>query len=135
VKKIVIDSSVFISHFGKDGLTRQSKSFFQKISQTDTQIILPALVAAEVVVVLRQNGAVNLEKIFQIFSQMKFSEINRKTIKDLATFFKTNQSYLKTSDLIIAHTTKLNQATLVTWDKQLLKNNFCKTTTPKEYEN
>jgi len=135
VKKIVIDSCVFISHFGKDGLTHQSKSFFQKISQTNTQIILPALVAAEVVVILRQNGAINLEKIFQIFSQMKFSEINRESIKDLATFLKTNRSSLKTSDLIIALTTKLNKATLVTWDKQLLKNNFCKATTPKEYEN
>lgn len=91
--------------------------------------------AAEVVVVLRQNGAINLEKIVQIFSQMKFSEINRETIKDLIGFLKTNRSYLKTADLIIALTAKLNKATLITWDKQLLKNNFCKTTTPKEYEN
>lgn len=135
MKKIVIDSCVFISHFGKDEFTYQSKSFFQKISQTNTQIILPALVAAEVLVVLRQNGAINLEKITQIFSQMEFSEINRETIKDLSNLLEINRPYLKTSDLIIVLTAKLNKATLVTWDKQLLRNNFCKTTTPKEYKN
>lgn len=135
MKKIVIDSCVFISHFGKDEFTSQSKSFFKKISQTNTQIILPALVAAEVLVVLRQNGATNLEKITQIFSQMEFSEINRETIKDLSSLLKINRPYLKTSDLIIVLTAKLNKATLVTWDKQLLANSFYKTITPKEYKN
>lgn len=135
MKKIVIDSCVFISHFGKDEFTNQSKSFFKKISQTNTQIILPALVAAEVLVVLRQNGATNLEKITQIFSQMEFSETNRETIKNLSSLLKINRPYLKTSDLIIVLTAKLNKATLVTWDKQLLANSFYKTITPKEYKN
>lgn len=135
MKKIVIDSCVFISHFGKDEFTDQSKSFFKKISQTNTQIILPALVAAEVLVVLRQNGATNLEKITQIFSQMEFSEINRETIKDLSALLEINRPNLKTSDLIIVLTAKLNKATLVTWDKQLLGNSFYKTITPKEYKN
>jgi predicted nucleic acid-binding protein len=131
VRNIVIDSCVFISHFGKDKFTTQSKSFFQKISKTNTQIILPALVAAEVLVVLRQNGAINLEEITQIFTQLKFSAINKETIENLAILLKNNASHLKTSDLIIALTAKLNNATLITWDKQLLKNNICSTSLPK----
>jgi predicted nucleic acid-binding protein len=130
MKNIVIDSCVYISHFGKDKFTPQSKAFFRKISHTNTQIILPALVAAEVLVVLSQNGAVNLEKITQIFSQMKFSPINKETIDDLSSLLKNNKTLLKTSDLIIALTAKLNGATLITWDSQLLKNNICQTNQP-----
>lgn len=130
MKNIVIDSCVYISHFGKDKFTPQSKSFFQRISRTNTQIILPAIVAAETLVVLSQNGAANLERITQIFSQMKFSPINKETINDLASLLKGNKTLLKTSDLIIALTAKLNEASLITYDKQLLKNNICQTYRP-----
>lgn len=132
MKNVVIDSCVFVSHFGKDKLTPQSKLFFRKISQTDTQIILPALVEAEVLVVLKQNGATNLGKIVQIFSQMKFVAINKEIIEKLVPFLETKATRLKTSDLIIALITRLNQATLITWDKQLLGNGICRTVSPKQ---
>lgn len=130
MKNIVIDSCVYISHFGKDKFTPQSKSFFRKISQTNIQIIIPTLVAAETLVILSQNGAVNLEKIILIFSQMRSSALNKKTIADLANLLKNNKTPLKTSDLVIALTAKLNKATLITYDKQLLKNNICETYRP-----
>lgn len=134
MKKIVIDSCVFISHFGKDEFTIESKTFFQKISQTDTQIILPALVASEVLLVLRQNGAKNLDKIIQIFFQMKLSVVDKKTIEALIVHLKTNIPTLKTSDLIITLSAKINNAVLITWDKQLLKNNICQTVSPRNYK-
>lgn len=134
MKRIVIDSCVYISQFGKDKFSPQSRLFFQKLSQTDTKIIIPALVWAETIVVLRQNGAKNLEKISQIFSQLKFSAINKDTIEELTTLLKTGTSNLKTSDLVIALTTRINEATLVTWDDQLLNNNICQAASPVQYK-
>ncbi|MEK7525393.1 MAG: PIN domain-containing protein [Patescibacteria group bacterium] len=133
MNKIVIDSCVYVSHFGIDKLTPKSKAFFKRISQTDTQIILPALVEAEVLVVLHQNGATRLDKISQLFSQMIFSPLNKELIRGLTSFIESNQSSLKTSDLIIALTAKLNDAALITWDKQLLGSNICETASPENY--
>ena len=130
---IVIDSCVYVSHFGKDKLTHKSKAFFKRISQIGTQIILPAIVEAEILVVLRQNGATHLDKISQLLSQMEFSPLNKKLIEELTSFLESNQSPLKTSDLVIALTAKLNDATLITWDKQLQNNNICETASPENY--
>lgn len=134
MKNIVIDSCVYVSHFGKDGLTPQSKSFFQSLLQTDVQIVLPAIVEAEVLVVLKQNGSKNIGRVSQILSKMKFAAIDREIIRELTISLKTKKPNLKTSDLLVALTTKLNNAVLITWDKQLLKNNICKTLLPTDFK-
>jgi len=50
---------------------------------------------------------------------MEFSPLNKKLIEELTSFLESNQSPLKTSDLVIALTAKLNDATLITWDREL----------------
>ena len=64
---------------------------------------------------------------------MEFSPLNKKLIEELTSFLESNQSPLKTSDLVIALTAKLNDATLITWDKQLQNNKICETASPENY--
>lgn len=133
IKRIVIDSCVFVSNFSNDSTTDRSKLFFQQISDTDVSIILSALTEVETLIVLRQNGKKDFTQIIEIFSQMKFQAIDKKIISELIAFLKKNTAKLKASDFLIAITAKLNNAILITWDQQLLKNSVCETLTPSQY--
>lgn len=136
MEKIVIDSCIFVSNFGNDKFTNQSKLFFRQMSDADVSIVLPALVEAETLIVLKQNGKKDFTRIIEIFSQMEFRAVDKKTIHELTVFLKKNTTgttKLKASDFLIAITAKLNKAILVTWDQQLLKNSICKTLTPQQY--
>lgn len=133
MKKIVIDSCVFVSNFSNDKFTDQSKLFFQQVSDIDISVILPALVEAETLIVLKQNGKKDFTQIIEIFSQMKFQTIDKKVILNLIAVLEKNTIKLKASDFLIALTARLNKAILITWDQQLLENSICKTLTPREY--
>lgn len=129
--KLIIDSSVFISSLGKEDIySADSRSFFKK--STNDNIIIPSLVAAEVVTILRKQDAKNVNQILKNMVSLTFYPLNEIILKEIVDLPKSTLN-LKTSDLIVALTAKIEKGILVTWDKQLLKygTEICSVKTPK----
>lgn len=130
---ICIDSSVFISSLGeKDIYSLPSRKFFQRLG--NEEIILPVLVVAEVLNILGKQKAANLKEIYESLISFRLIDLNHKLLKELLKIISKNTS-LKTSDLIVALTAKIEKAVLITWDKKLLSSasSICSVKTPNEY--
>jgi len=132
MNKLVVDSSVFVSLFGKaDTFTESSASFFNNLPR-DTEIILPAIVVAETLVNLAKQ---------KLPTKAVYDKLLKFTIVPLDGVFleKFRQllgdGQMRSADLIIAATAKLNTATLISWDKRHLSkaNDICEALTPKQY--
>lgn len=116
--KLIVDSSVFISSLGANDIySRPSREFFARISEH--QISLPTLVVAEILVGIKKQNAKNMSEIYRHLTSFQFISLDQDF---LGRFFSLlpKELHLKTSDLVIAVTTKLYEATLITWDKKLL---------------
>lgn len=117
---IVIDSNVFVSSLGKpDEFTEGSKKFFKKLKD-DVEILLPALVMIETIVAIYKQNLLAVSKILKYFHGFKIVPLDLNFI-NLSVPFLPKNNILKTSDLTIAITAKINGATLITWDNKLLK--------------
>ncbi len=130
---ICIDSSVFISALGdKDIYSDISRKFFQKLE--NEEIIISALVVAEVINILRKQKTVNVEEVYNSLISFRLIDINQKLLKELLEV-STQSPSLKTSDLIVALTAKMEKAMLITWDKKLLSSasSICLVKTPNNY--
>ena len=134
--KLAIDTSVWVSHFGRaDEFTEESKLFFAKLVDQKQQLILPTMVLAETVTILVRQRHSDLNKIYQNLMQAECVGLDLEFMQKYIDQIKVLNTQLKTSDLIIAVTAKLAEAVLVTWDKQLLKEtkDICEVTTPREF--
>ena len=65
---LVIDSSVYVSYFGKDTNTPVTKRFWQSFKTKTSQIIVPSLVVAETLVSLSKQGVPYLELVSKYFN-------------------------------------------------------------------
>lgn len=130
--KLVIDSSVFVSCFGKpDEFTKASKKFFKGIPN-NVQINLPSIVVAETLTTFSKQG----KSIGNIFKKLLSFEITQLDNNFLVKFSKIlKPTPLRTLDLIIAATAKFYSALLISWDKRHLssENFLCQTLTPNQY--
>lgn len=129
---IVVDSSVFVSIFGKrDSFSVVSEKFLQQI-KPEFIIILPTLVVAETIVTVGKYNAEIIRTTNEILSQFNLVSLDENFLKWI---LGVTSFTLKTSDFIIALTAKVSKATLVTWDKQQLssKNTLCQAITPADY--
>lgn len=132
---LVIDSSVFISAWGKaDKFTNISEMFLSVISNyPHVDIIMPTIVIAETITNLGKQGNININAINSHMLNFNLENLDSDFLKKYPDF--TQRSLLKTSDLIIAATTNLHQATLITWDKQHLspKQTLCQAISPAQF--
>lgn len=131
--KLVADSSVFISYFGNDNFTPDTKLFFSRLDPKTTELVLPSLVIAETLTILSRLEPDRTKDIFNPLQFSKSIPLDHNFLNQLVDHLSIHPSPLKSSDTIIALTAKLQSATLITWDKRLLDNSFCSTLTPNQY--
>ena len=131
--KVIIDSSVYTSFYGKDNHTLQTNKFFSRCKEL-IYTITPTLIIAETITSLTKQGVSNLQPIVQTLLNSEIVNLDSQLIESLLSHLTSFSLKLKTSDLIIALTAKLNKATLITWDKQLLSQNICPVTTPEKFK-
>ena len=134
--KLVIDSSVFISHLGKnDEFTSGSKLFFTTIFEQKEELVIPTLVIAEILTILSQQNHTNLKLIYNTFNDFNIIDISSNFLEKFVDLLIKKHPSMKTSDLVIAATAKFNDSTLITWDRKILKpaKLICPTFTPKQY--
>lgn len=131
---LVIDSNVFVSALGKpDDFTKDSQRFFKSLD-SDTELILPSLVVWETVTAIFKQNIIALKVVVKYFRGLDIIPLDAQYI-NLAVSYLPKDTNLKSSDLIVALTAKIKEATLITWDIQLLRNTskFCTALTPKQY--
>lgn len=124
MEKILIDSSVYLSAL-LDGETHQSSSqhFFQKLQQSDIQLIMPILILMELCTVAQRHQANGVRnEILRLLGEHAFELVALDEIFFYESFLPYHSKFhLKTADAIIAATALSQRAILVTWDKALLK--------------
>lgn len=131
-KLILVDSSVIISAFGnRDQFSGISADFFGKM-ETGFEILLPTLVFVEVAINLSKQGISDLDLSLDKISRLRQVALDIDSAKKSLAFLK-EASLLRAGDFIIASTTAIYGATLVTWDKRLLENKICQAVTPAEF--
>lgn len=134
--KIVIDSSVYISHFGNaDYFTEKSKGFFRRLASSNCNIIAPSLVVAETMVVLGKQKDNNLPEIYKFIMALQVEPLDRQFLDLVKNKIAEYNPALKTADFLIALTAKQHSAVLLTWDKRLLSQgkSICEVMTPEEF--
>lgn len=130
---ICIDSSVYISSLGDEDIYSDfSRKFFHSL--TSEQIIIPALVVAEVINILNKQKTGNLKKVYDSLLSFRLISFDHLLLKYLWENFPKKVE-LKSSDLVIAITAQMTKATLITWDGKLLSSasSICPVTTPRDY--
>lgn len=132
---IVVDSSVLVSHFGRDKHTENSITFFEKLKTGTESILLPTLVVMEVLTTLKRLGHVDLSAVTTSLSLFDTIPLDAEFVAQYTKFIQEKTIMLKTSDAIVAAAAKLHRTVLITWDKKLLSpaNTFCRTITPTDY--
>lgn len=118
--KLLIDSSVYIAFFkDNDVFHKESVAFIKKLSEDkNMSIILPILVFLEIANVLHKKlNSFDEKKLLKSFSKYEKVSLNFESTADFMLLFK--KVSLKTSDAIIASLARMENATLVTWDKKL----------------
>lgn len=135
VEYITVDSSVFVSAFGqRDKFTKESRHFLKETSKNpNIKFVLPTVIVAEVIVSLRKQKKINLNEILDSLFKYKLIPIDREFLEQY--YLYTKNPTLKTSDLIIAATAKINDAILVSWDRKHLSKaqKICKALSPAQY--
>lgn len=125
-KKFLIDSSVYLSSLLPHDSTHQiSRKFFAALQrETSLQIVLPLIVALEVINnVYRYTQTRQEDQILNALSDPALFTIVDIDTSFLQEIFLPHYTAfrLKTADSIIAVASLHHQATLVTWDKRLLR--------------
>lgn len=131
---LVIDSNVFVSTLGKpDNFTCESQKFFKNLN-SDIEIILPSLVVMETKVAIFKQNPLTLKPMTKYFQGFNIVPLDAQFINSAIRSLQKD-ILLKSSDLIIALTAKMHQATLVTWDNNLIRyaNKLCPVVTPVMY--
>ena len=129
---LILDSSVYVSYFGQDANTPQSKAFWRSLESYSPEIVVPSLVVTETLVSLSKQKVSYLNLVSKYFKSTPIFFIDLGFLNNLPDYL-TSPPKLKTSDFLIALIAKLHSATLITWDKRLLDNQVCPTTTPEKY--
>lgn len=130
---ISIDSCVFVSALGKpDAYTNSSKKFFSTLP-SNYPVLISIMATAEIIVVLNRQNPQSTQKTLDHLVQFPTVTLDENLLKQSAKYLR--HSSLKTSDFLIAATSALHHAILVTWDKLLLSsaNKICKTITPAQF--
>ncbi len=131
--RLVIDTCVYVSYFASDSKSDATRTFFKRLSPA-SEFILPTLVVCETLVSLAKVKYKKIELVLESFQKLLLIDLDSNFVQTLLKLLTSQTSMLKTSDLIIALTAKLHNATLVTWDKQLLSQNICPTVTPQKFK-
>lgn len=131
--RILLDSSVFISFFNDTDVFHLNTVNYIKNLLEDKKltIIMPALVFLEVAYVLtKQLRIFDEEKILTVFAKYERIPLTFSLIEKILPFLR--HITLKTSDAALVAIAKYTDATLITWDEQLLAKagKFVKTQTP-----
>lgn len=132
ISKIVVDSSVVISSFGRlDDFTSDSNKFFKRI-ETGYQLVVPVLVLVEVAVKLFSQKIPNTLDVVAGFMEAELVLLDNEFVGKLLKFLDSSGD-LRSSDFVIAVTARQSGAVLVTWDKRLLGNKICRAMTPRDF--
>lgn len=142
MNSFVIDSSVYISRFNeKDIFHAVTKRFFLQLEKAlpEAHFFMPSLVLFEVANYFCREGNPNMKKTYERFERAVLEDLQFTIdILDFEFLFAFRRFIpkvrLKTSDAAIACSATIHNATLVSWDKQLLKNakSHVATATPRE---
>lgn len=127
---LVVDSSVFIASLSPSDSTHDiSRQFLSKLAVQD--VILPTLILAEVATVLHRNKYKEIPTVIRNISTFPLVHLDHDFIEQMMGKLP-EMPVLKTADMIIVICAKAAKATLVTWDKQLLKlqKKVCEVITP-----
>ena len=130
---IVVDSSVFVSSLSpSDSTCDISQKFLSKLGTQE--VILPTLVLAEVATVLHRIGYTKILTVVRNISAFAQVPLDQEFI-DFLLARLPKMPPIKTADMIIVCASKEKHATLVTWDRQLLKlpKKICEVVTPEAY--
>ena len=97
------------------------------------EVIMPSLVAAEIVSVLAKQKTGNLSAVTQYLFDFGIVSLDESILREMLKISLKSVLALKTSDLVIAVTARITDATLITWDKKLLKYapEICRVQSPK----
>lgn len=132
---LVVDSSVFISALGQnDKFSTKSRQFLLQTSKhQEIVFLLPSIVVAEVIVNLRKQKGPSIKKILDSLLKYKIVPLDTYFLEHF--YAQTRNPSLKTSDLIIAGTAKMHDATLISWDKKHLSKDqkVCSAMSPETY--
>ena len=94
--KLVIDSSVFITHLGQnDEFSSDSKLFFTTIFEQKEKIIIPTLIIAETLTILRQQNHPSLKPIYKTFNGWHEDLSQIKKYQDLPKKCRVYLEYLE----------------------------------------
>lgn len=116
--KYLLDSSVYISMTVADDVHHEQSVAFARSIVTE-HLVTPTLVIAEVLTIISKLKPSELSHAYRYLRKNEIVELDLNFIRK---FFKkvTIDNHLKASDRVIAVTAATCQATLVTWDKQML---------------
>jgi len=135
VKAFILDSSVYISYLNPlDTLHTKTKNFINSITSPDIDFIVPIIVFLEVGNVLQKIlPQFRNDDLLRFFEDHTIINLDIELAQQMLTIFK--HFNLKTSDAIIVACSKMENATLVTWDEKLLKEakKVADTQTPKTF--
>lgn len=131
---LVVDSSVFISGLGqKDVYSNESSVFFAKAQRTGATIAIPTLAICETLLILSKQHHPKLFHIYQRLLGFYLISLDDTLIESFVNTLPAITTPLKSSDMVITVTAKIFRATLVTWDRQLLKQSIVAALTPVQW--
>ncbi|MEK7648549.1 MAG: PIN domain-containing protein [Patescibacteria group bacterium] len=116
---LTIDSSVFLSSLlERDHYHQTSLAFFSHIHQHPYITTLPMIVVLEIANILSKY---NKDPRPAIESLMALTILphDQSTIEEAITIFK--RLHLKTSDALVVWCAYVSESTLISWDKQLIR--------------
>lgn len=132
-----IDSSVLISMLIElQSNHSDSKNFMDYVMDRKGILVVPIIIFFETFHTLKRLGFFDVKNAHEIFiqfcnySNFKFLDLNMKFFN----YFKQIDCFdnLKTSDAVIASAAFLTESTLISWDRQLIKNTI-NSYTPTEF--
>ena len=117
-----------------DEFTPTSQLFFKILFENKEKVVIPTLVIAETLTVLKQQQHLNLQIIFKNFQDFDAIPLDMGLLEKLRGILLKSTVTLKASDLVIALTAKVADAVLISWDKRMLtETSICPILTPKQY--
>lgn len=131
---LTIDSSVFVSALLENDPHRSDAVFFlTAIRNKQEPIVIPSVVAAEVINVLIRHGVSEPEILLGSFG--KYTTINLDNNFIINALNHWRKISLKTSDAIVALTSAIYDTVLVSWDEKLVAEagNITKAVTPADF--
>lgn len=134
MQRLTIDTSVYVSLLEEaDALHEPSLAFFNTINQAEISIVVPATVPLEVVNAVIRYGRTEIQEVVRQFLIVDIMPIDRAMIEKVPQVF--HQVRLKTADALVVFTASAYETTLISWDKQLLKEaaHIVPAMTPSQY--